>query len=461
MPLTPDPMPSAPPDRVHPTVRMNFLVRATTYPLFGVLYGVHMWHRALPMWAFVLFVAHIFIYPHIARRIAARSEDSKTAERRNLLLDSFLIGCYVPFTGFSLWPNCAGLLGVNAGNVSFGGMRFALRAMLLSAAGTLLVGLWTGFHVDFFSASRVTESLSILVVGAYTTVFSLHSFIQGQKVAKRNAQIREQNAQIEENSRLLEERSIQLERALDEAKAANAAKSDFLATMSHELRTPLNSIIGFTNIVLRNKGGSMAPQDVVYLTRVSTSGAHLLKLINGVLDLAKVEAREMDLERVLVDLTHLVRETLNQFEPQAEARDVELLADLPGRAVIVADRERLRQIMINLVGNAVKFTEHGNVTVRVIADKGTGAPLRIDVSDSGIGIREDRLYAIFEAFHQADTTTSRQYGGTGLGLSITRSLAELMGWTIAVSSTIGVGSTFSVIFNSANAVELPAQRDAA
>jgi signal transduction histidine kinase len=440
---------------------MNFLVRAATYPLFGILYGVHMWHRAFPAWALVLFATHIFVYPHVARYVAKRSANSKVAERRNMLLDSFLIGCYVPLTAFSLWPNFAALLSANAGYVSFGGVRFAFRALLMSAAGMIVVGLFTGFHVALFSATRFTEVLSIAVVGAFTTVFSFHAFLQGQRVTVRNAQIRKQNARIDENTRLLEERGKQLESALIEAQAANAAKSDFLATMSHELRTPLNSIIGFTNIVLRNKGGSMAPPDVIYLTRVSTSGAHLLKLINGVLDLAKVEAREMELERVPVDLTHLVRETLSQFEPQAEARDVELIAELPGRAVIVTDRERLRQIMVNLVGNAVKFTEHGKVTVRLIADKDTGAPLRIDVSDSGIGIREDRLHAIFEAFHQADTTTSRQYGGTGLGLSITRSLAELMGWTIAVSSTIGVGSTFSVIFNSANDVALPAQRDAA
>ncbi|MEP6729276.1 MAG: ATP-binding protein [bacterium] len=430
-------------------------MRVTTYPLFAMLYGAHMWGRMIPVWAMVLFVIHTLVYPHVARHLATRAIDSKRAERRNLLVDSFLIGCYIPLTGFSLWPNAAGVLGVNAGNVSFGGLLFALRALICTAAGAVLVGLLTGFHVDLFSASHTTETLSIAVVVAYTTVFSLHSYLQGQKVARRNGHIREQNALIEENNRLLEERSKQLEGALSEAEAANAAKSTFLANMSHELRTPLNSIIGFTNVVLRNTNGRIGPQDLIYLTRVSTSGAHLLNLINGVLDLAKIEASETDLERVLVDLGPLVRETLSQFELQAEARKVLLVAELPRRAVIVADRARLKQIIINLVGNALKFTEGGKVTLRVVADPATGAPIRLEVADTGIGIREDRLQAVFEAFQQADTTTSRNYGGTGLGLSITQSLATLMGWKIAVSSTVGVGSTFSVIFNS----DVPAALD--
>jgi signal transduction histidine kinase len=439
--------------QVHPAVRLYFLVRLVAYPLFMLAYGVHMRGRVLPAWALVLFLAHTFIFPHVARRVAARNNDPKRAEQRNLLLDSFLIGCYVPVTGFSLWPNTASILGLNAGMINLGGPRLALRGLLSWGAGVIVAGTVTGFQTDVFSASRLTQVLSITLIGMYTTVFGLQSFVQLRRVKRANVQIREQNAQIEAHTALLQERSAELELALAKAKESDEAKSNFLATMSHELRTPLNSIIGFTNIVLRNKGGQIASQDVVYLRRVSSSGAHLLELINGVLDLAKIEAREMDLERVPVDLLVLARETLSQFEPQAEAQAVQLFADLPRGAVLVADRARLKQILINLVGNAVKFTRDGAVTLRIVLDPLTGAPARLDVIDTGIGINDDRLAAIFEAFQQADTTTSRQYGGTGLGLSITRSLVVLMGWQITVTSTVGVGSTFSLIFQPESGAE--------
>lgn len=450
--------PATSPVRVHPTVRLAFLMRAWTYPLFLLLYGVHMWGRPMSMWIVGLFLCQLFLYPHLARRISTNSSDSRRAERRNLLFESFLIGCYIPLTGWSIWPNGAALLGINAGNVSVGGPRFAVNGMLAMVAGAGIVGALTGFQIHFYTYSRPTQLLGFGVVGAFTTLFAYQSFVYARNVNRANGQIRAQNTQIEWNTRLLQEHSKQLERALIEAEAANDAKSNFLATMSHELRTPLNSIIGFTNIVLRNKGGGMAKQDVLYLTRVSTSGAHLLNLINGVLDLAKIEAHETDLQRVAVDLAVLARETLLQFEPQAQERAVRLVSVVPALAVIVADRARLQQIIINLVGNALKFTERGQVTLRVITDPFTGAPIRMEVSDTGIGIREDRLSAVFEAFQQADTTTSRQYGGTGLGLSISRSLAGLMGWKMSVTSTVGVGSTFSVIFMPGTDDELSAAR---
>lgn len=432
------------PNRVHRIVRLDYLVRVTTYPLYLLLYGIHIWPRNEGPWVWSLFIWHLLVWPHVARFIASRSMDTKTAELRNLLIDSFFIGCAVPLTGFSIWPSATGFLGINAGNVLNGGPKFAARGIVWFVLGILFMGWITAFEFDFLGASLLTQVLSIAVVAAFMTVFSYNTWMQSQNVLRHGRQIRQQAAQIEEKSALLVERSHELEVALRAAEAANEAKSNFLANMSHELRTPLNSIIGFGNILLRNTKENLRPQDVTYLKRITANGSHLLTLINGVLDLSKIDARQMQLDLTSVDVAALMYESLSELEPQAELREVALLAEIPAVGFLHTDRSRLKQIILNLLGNAIKFTHAGTVTLRVIPDSRTGLAARIDVIDTGIGIAADRIDAVFEAFQQEDTTTSRQYGGTGLGLTITRSLAHLMGWEITVQSEAGVGSTFSV-----------------
>ena len=236
--------------------------------------------------------------------------------------------------------------------------------------------------------------------------------------------------------------------AKEEAEAANNAKSAFLASMSHELRTPLNSVIGFTNILLKNKDGNLADKELGFLKRVLANGKHLLELINEVLDLAKIEAGRMELVIEPVDLGHLVVETVQQLEGQARLKDgsVRLLAQVPeGLSAVDTDPAKLKQVIINLVGNALKFTHQGSVTVRVEVGGDGRTPIAIAVVDTGIGIPEDRLGAIFEAFQQAEAGTARQYGGTGLGLAISRSICLLMGYDLIVESTVGEGSTFTIV----------------
>ena len=238
--------------------------------------------------------------------------------------------------------------------------------------------------------------------------------------------------------------------AKEAAVGANRAKSEFLANMSHELRTPLNSVIGFANILTKNKSGRLQRDELQFAERIYANGAHLLSLINQILDLSKIEAKRVELELGLVSLNRLVPDILSQFEAQVRERPVALKVELPpATGLLQADEGKLRQILINLVGNALKFTEQGSVTVRVGVDERTRRPLRINVIDTGIGIPKNRQAAVFEAFQQADAGTTRKYGGTGLGLTISLALCKLMGFGIELQSEPGQGSTFSILLGAA------------
>ncbi len=251
-------------------------------------------------------------------------------------------------------------------------------------------------------------------------------------------------------------RQNEAERLLREAAAAaeesNRAKSTFLANMSHELRTPLNAVIGFSNILRKNKDGSFAERDLEYLDRIVSNGKHLLALINDVLDLSKIEAGRMDMVIESIDLDALVRDLYRSFELQAKRKGVDLVMEIPARVETVkGDGHRLKQILFNLIGNAMKFTDQGAVTIRVTETD--GKPTRLEVQDSGIGIPQHRINEIFSPFQQVDASTSRKYGGTGLGLAISRSLCEMMGFALAATSVDGQGSTFLIDL----APEMPVQ----
>ena len=240
----------------------------------------------------------------------------------------------------------------------------------------------------------------------------------------------------------LEESRLQLQEARDAANAANRAKSDFLANMSHEIRTPMNAILGFTD-VLRRGMEENPHQRIEYLNTIHASGNHLIDLINDILDLSKVEAGKLDLELREFGLPEMLHQVTNVLSAKAQQKGLELSHYVKGEipAYVYSDSTRIRQILINLLGNAIKFTEEGNVRLDCQYQEGT---LRFDVTDTGIGMTAEQLERIFDPFSQADSSVTRRFGGTGLGLSICKKFAEALNGSISVQSSAGVGTVFTV-----------------
>ena len=267
-------------------------------------------------------------------------------------------------------------------------------------------------------------------------------------MAKQNRAIEVQNFQIEQARRTLEERAQQLA-------TSSRYKSEFLANMSHELRTPLNSLLVLAKLLAENPDGNLSSKQVEFAMTIHDAGSDLLRLINDILDLSKVEAGKMDVHPSEIPLASLVEYLDATFRPMAAEKgltfEVDTAASLP--QMIYSDEQRLQQVLRNLLSNAVKFTAQGGVRLRVAPaeDVTFTGPLRdeaeviaFSVSDTGIGISEEKQHLIFEAFQQADGTTSRRYGGTGLGLSISKDIARLLGGQIKATSRLGHGSTFTL-----------------
>ena len=260
---------------------------------------------------------------------------------------------------------------------------------------------------------------------------------QAQLLADKNSEVEGKYQEVEEAKRFVEEKARELS-------VSSRYKSEFIANMSHELRTPLNSLLVLAEQLEDNPDGNLTERQVQYAHVIRSSGVDLLKLLNDILDLAKVESNTVQLETAALPLAELRDSMVQAFQPIADERGLGFSAELDSRlpATMTTDPHRLRQVLKNLLANAFKFTEHGEVVLSIEPTPGPG--IAISVSDTGIGIKPELHKVMFEAFAQADGTTARKYGGTGLGLSISRNLVDLLGGEITLESEPGRGSTFTV-----------------
>ncbi|KAF0158586.1 MAG: histidine kinase [Syntrophaceae bacterium] len=278
-----------------------------------------------------------------------------------------------------------------------------------------------------------------LVIGIVLLMSLGGSLVLKHQVNARTRELQQSNREMEQR---VIERTAQLAEAMEKAQAADRIKSAFLATMSHELRTPLNSIIGFTGIILQGIVGPLNEEQKKQLHMVRGSAQHLLALINDVLDISKIEAGQVQFTYEHFDLRQTIEKAVESARPLADNKRLELTCAIsPEILTITSDQRRVEQILLNLISNAIKFTERGSVRVECEPE---GNNITIRVIDTGIGIKMQDMETIFQDFQQIDSGMTRKYEGTGLGLSISKRLVELMGGQIRLTSVWGSGSTFSI-----------------
>ncbi|MCZ8043995.1 MAG: PAS domain S-box protein [Beijerinckiaceae bacterium] len=284
---------------------------------------------------------------------------------------------------------------------------------------------------DYELTARARDGKQTVVSYNATTFYDRNRKLEGVFAAARD---------VTERKRV----EAELQQAKADAESASRTKSDFLASMSHEIRTPMNAVMGIADLLAKT---SLTPEQDKYVQIFRRSGDNLLNLINDILDLSKVEASQLDLEQTGFSLSDHLEKVIEMVAPKAQEKRLTLVCEIAPNVSndLVGDPTRLRQVLLNLLGNAIKFTEAGKVSLKVDRDQdgSVATGLRFSVSDTGIGIVDDQLARVFERFTQADSSTTRRFGGSGLGLTISKRLVELMGGRIWVTSTLGQGSVFA------------------
>jgi signal transduction histidine kinase/CheY-like chemotaxis protein len=430
--------------QLHPLVTLDYRVRMVSMVVVALIPLFHFRGRPpLPVLAGMIFSG--LLWPQIAYLLAKNSKDSRAAEFRNLLLDSFFVGCWTAALSFSLFPGAVMVAALNSANLSVGGLRQAAKGLLAILLGMVVVGLPLGFRVQAES-DLPTALFCIVGILTVTTIFGYYGHLMTKRVRLAKNALLDRNDQIEQQNRAVEQARQAALEAKEAAETANQSKSVFLANMSHELRTPLNAIIGYSEMLEEDAQAAGQKEFVSDLQKIRSSGKHLLGLINDVLDLSKVEAGKMKLFLETFDVANLVEEVMATATPLVEKNgnrfEVHCTEDV---GQIREDVTKVRQVLLNLLSNAAKFTEKGIVSVEVAREADvTGSWVVFRIRDTGIGMTPEQTAKLFQAFTQADGSTMRKYGGTGLGLALSRKFCIMMGGDINVESEAGKGSTFVV-----------------
>lgn len=313
----------------------------------------------------------------------------------------------------------------------------AIESASAGRLGVLAIGNWENpeaFDIEDQNLLTAVGEQAAIAINNARMIGVLEE--REERLAIQNQILARQNRELELNRQRIEQQNLQLIEAA-------RLKSQFLATMSHELRTPMNAVIGFAQVLLRQRTASLSTTQVGMVERILNNGKNLLALINDILDLSKIEAGRLELVPEEFDVAKLINSTVAELQPLAEQKQLELNTVINiNDSIVVNDSVRLRQVLVNLLSNAIKFTETGSVEISVCEP--APAQILLSVKDTGIGIAEAELPNIFEEFRQIDQTTTRKHGGTGLGLAITKSLVQMMQGTISVESKLGQGSTFLI-----------------
>jgi signal transduction histidine kinase len=429
----------------HFNVNVYPIVRAIGFQLMIlVLLGHNAARSEISNWkAVAVYVAVAEIYCIVSWQLLVHFYDRVRAVDLGLVfltIDLLLwTGAVYVSGGYKSWLFF--LLALRVADQSFVSYRRAAAFAHVAPVCFLLMVAWQRW-VDGLDVDWAVAAAQLLLL----YLSSLYLLMSGRNAEKLRERTTAAVRLARESIGQLQERSEQLARAKEEAETANVAKSQFLANMSHELRTPLNAVIGYSEMLEEDLADEGAPPTVLAdLGKIKGAGKHLLDLINDLLDLSKIEAGRMELSYEHYDLGQIVNQVCSTVQPLVAANRNRLVVELPDApGEVRIDAMRLRQVLFNLLSNAAKFTSDGTITLRVRRESHPGSEqVFFEVHDTGIGMTREQMGQLFQAFVQADSSTTRKYGGTGLGLVISRRLCRMMGGDVVVESEPHRGSCFT------------------